>query len=220
MSVISQSFFCSEAPSAGPLTVCTMHHVEHYSSIVFFSSSDPSLFSCQSAPSQTPRTEPCFLDSQKYVGVEVFDNFETNPSPIFGSFPGSNFCNQCGYPNGCAIVQQGPSSGQSFTSPPISTCGGAFIEFSAYPSGSSPCEEPDAGEEPFVEFSTDGGNTFQLLAQATITPREAFSYYCGEIPGTAGTATDILIRITQPLQTLGDTTFFDNFRIKSLENSC
>ena len=136
---------------------------------------------------------------QLQMSTNIADDFNTVYNTDLWSTIGGGLLNtDCGSVSGNALHFNSASGTRFAQTIALNTISGGTISFSLIiGSGSSPCEDADAGENIILEYSTNNGLTWNLISTYATTSFATFTQISTSIPPAAMTAST-MFRWNQP----------------------
>lgn len=116
----------------------------------------------------TQKPALCLGDSSQLTTIAhqiiAQDEFNGVTAPIWTSIQGGTPSAACGSVTGDALYFDGPNPRQASTNDLDMSLGGSISFALKIANGAPPCEDADPGEDVVLEYSTNGGTTWTLIA--------------------------------------------------------
>ncbi|HRO98259.1 MAG TPA: hypothetical protein PLN54_02370 [Flavobacteriales bacterium] len=113
------------------------------------------------------------------------DQFNTANGPLWFTVQGGSISNACGSTSGTALYFNGAGQRLAQTLP-LNTTGGGQVRFALkIANGAAPCDDADAGEDVVLEYSTNNGISWSMMATYAENAYPNFTSIIATIPAPA-----------------------------------
>lgn len=113
------------------------------------------------------------------------DQFNTANGPLWFTMQGGSISNACGSTSGTALYFNGAGQRLAQTLP-LNTTGGGQVRFALkIANGAAPCDDADAGEDVVLEYSTNNGISWSMMATYAENAYPNFTPIIATIPAPA-----------------------------------